>query len=232
MPSKPVPPRVAAELVALVVLSAGFLFLFPRRPVLVDMGLALLAIALIRLNARYTRTVIWKAVPDQLEANPWRSCVRLTVLVTALPVLMFLLVGSNLAYSSGGWLAVADRTLNSHMAIAFTLYLPWALVQQVLFQFYLLGRLRTLLLGSHPILPCTINAVAFGAVHIPDVGTTVVSAVGGVAWSLLYLRYRLLLPLAVSHAALGTTLYYWIYGRDLAIHWIESLDSLSLPWAD
>ncbi len=222
--------RVAVELVALLVLSASFVFLFPTRSVIVDIGLALLAIALIGLNSRYTRSVIWKAVPDQLEANPWRPCVRLTALVTALPVLGFLLLGSTLAYSSGGWVAVADRTLNAHMIVAFALYVPWALLQQALFQFYLLGRLRTVFHASHAALPCTINAVAYGAVHLPDVGTTLVSAAGGMAWSLLYLRYRLLLPLAVSHAALGTAFYYWLYGRDLAVRWIDSLNSfLSAP---
>jgi len=38
-------------------------------------------------------------------------------------------------------------------------------------------------------------------------------------WSFLYYRYRLLLPLAISHAALGSAFYYGIFGHDLAMEW-------------
>ena len=47
--------RVAVELLVLGVLSSGFLVLFPRRPVFVDLGLALFALGLVLLNANYTR---------------------------------------------------------------------------------------------------------------------------------------------------------------------------------
>jgi len=35
----------------------------------------------------------------------------------------------------------------------------------------------------------------------------------------MYHRYRLLAPLAVSRAALGTAFYYGIFGHDLAAEW-------------
>ena len=47
--------RVAVELLVLGVLSSGFLVLFPRRPIFVDLGLALFALGLVLLNANYTR---------------------------------------------------------------------------------------------------------------------------------------------------------------------------------
>ncbi len=41
----------------------------------------------------------------------------------------------------------------------------------------------------------------------------------GIAWSMLYYRYRLPVPLAFSHAALGATFYYGVFGHDLALEW-------------
>ena len=40
--------------------------------------------------------------------------------------------------------------------------------------------------------------------HLPDVWTAAVTFASGMAWSFIYYRYRLLLPLAFSHAALGS----------------------------
>jgi hypothetical protein len=46
-----------------------------------------------------------------------------------------------------------------------------------------------------------------------------VTVASGMAWSFIYYRYRLLLPLAFSHAALGSAFYYGIFGHDLAEEW-------------
>jgi hypothetical protein len=46
-----------------------------------------------------------------------------------------------------------------------------------------------------------------------------VTLLAGVIWSASYFRDRKLLPLAVSHAALGTTLHYWVFGNDLLQRW-------------
>ena len=32
---------------------------------------------------------------------------------------------------------------------------------------------------------------------------------------------RVILPLAVSHALLGSTFYYWVYGKELAARWLD-----------
>jgi len=61
--------------------------------------------------------------------------------------------------------------------------------------------------------------MSYALVHLPDVWTTLASAVAGIFWTVLYYRYRLLSPLALSHAILGSTFYYWIMGRDLAEAW-------------
>ena len=67
--------------------------------------------------------------------------------------------------------------------------------------------------------PMIITGACFGLVHLPDVWTALVTVASGVVWSWIYYRYRLLLPLAFSHAALGSAFYYGIFGHDLAEEW-------------
>jgi hypothetical protein len=49
-----------------------------------------------------------------------------------------------------------------------------------------------------------------------------VTLVAGTVWSLIYYRWRALLPLAASHALLGTALHYWVFGNDLLERWLPS----------
>jgi len=63
-------------------------------------------------------------------------------------------------------------------------------------------------------------------VHLPDVWTSLVTAIAGVVWTFIYYRYRCLLPLAFSHAALGTAFYYGICGHDLAQEWKAAVHGL------
>jgi membrane protease YdiL (CAAX protease family) len=48
----------------------------------------------------------------------------------------------------------------------------------------------------------------------------VVTAVAGVVWAIFYYRWRRLPPLAASHAILGATLHYWVFGNDLLMQWL------------
>lgn len=98
----------------------------------------------------------------------------------------------------------------------FTKRVVWAYVQQMLFQFYLLGRLLTLL---PRLLAVALAAIGFSLVHCPEWGVVAATAGLGALWSLLYYRYRRLLPIAISHACLGAAFFYWIYGQDLALEW-------------
>jgi hypothetical protein len=45
----------------------------------------------------------------------------------------------------------------------------------------------------------------------------------GIFWSSMYYAFRVLSPLALSHAILGSTFYYWIYGEDLLGAWISGM---------
>jgi hypothetical protein len=210
---------VALELLTLGIISIGFLLLFPRRPLVVDIGLALFALGIVLLNAKYTRTQIWGRWPLEAERARWQRCVLVTMMLTALTIVLFLLVGSAIGYRGAGWPGVAARILHWKLPIAVLLYLPWALLQQTLFQFYLLGRVRALRPSLPPLSQSALNGLAFGLVHGPDFAIALLTALGGTMWSFLYLRYRLLWPLAASHALVGSTFYYWVYGHDLASRW-------------
>lgn len=184
-----------------------------------DVVLAGFALACIGLSAQYTRKVVWVAAAPPVEQRQPKRCWTVTFWVTVPPALLFLTIGAFIAYHDGGWPAVADRVFNWRILAAFGCYLPWALMQQGLLQFYLLGRLLALFPRQFLFAPMLITGICFGLVHLPDVWTAAVTVVAGTVWSLIYYRYRLLLPLAFSHAALGSAFYYGIFGHDLAAEW-------------
>jgi hypothetical protein len=210
---------VACELLILGLLSTAFLALVPHRPIYVDVVLSLFGLSLVLLNATYTRTHIWGQWSLDVEATGWPRCVSVTMRLTTAAILVFLMMGIAIGYQGAGWPGVAARILHPNLPLAILLYLPWTLIQQTLFQFYLLGRLRTLCPVRHPLVPAALCGLFFGAVHVSDITVASLTALGGTVWSYLYLRYRLLWPLAVSHTLVGTTFYYWVYGYDLASRW-------------
>lgn len=210
--------KIALELGSLALLSTAFLLAFPRRAPAEDFGLAAFALALIGVTAGYTKNVVWASVPSKPPGARQRPCWSQTLLFTGVVALLFLVIGTFIGFRTGGWAGVFARILNPGMRLALAFYLPWALAQQTLFQFYLLGRLAVLF-PALPSLAIGVTGIAYSLVHLPDYATTAVTAVAGVVWSLLYFRYRLLLPLALSHAVLGSTFYYWVCGQNLAAGW-------------
>jgi len=211
--------RTAIELLILGLLATGFLALVPRRPISVDVVLAVLASVLVLLNAGYTRTHIWGLLPRQVEGTDWRPGVFVTMTLTLLVVLVFFLIGVAIGYQGADRPGAKARILHPYLPTAVLLYVPWALIQQILFQFYLLGRVCTLCPSLHPLAQSLLNGLVFGVVHTTDIWILLLAALGGTLWSFLYLRYRRLWPLVVSHALIGTTFYYWVYGYDLASRW-------------
>ena len=211
--------KVAVELVTIAVLTTIFLLAFPKRSPVVDVGLAGFALLCLALSASYTKKVIWAASPLPVAEKRFKRCMTVVLWVTVPPALLFLLIGGIVAYKNGGWPAVAGRVLNWRILAAFGCYLPWALMQQTLLQFYLFGRLLVLFPRRFLLVPMIITGTCFGLVHLPDLWTALVTVASGVVWSFIYYRYRLLLPLALSHAALGSAFYYGIFGHDLAAEW-------------
>ena len=209
--------RLLAELLILGGLTIIFLVAFPKRSIYFDGMLAIIAFCLILWNARFTKTSVWVQFPlrDDLRTRARRSY-TLAGAFTIVVVLAFAATGFTLGYRESGWEGAWARLANSHLPVAFLLYLPWALLQQFLFQFYLLGRLLALLPAPVAVIA---TGMVYSLVHLPEVAVALASAPAGIFWTFLYRRDRLLLPLGLSHALIGSTFYYWVYGRDLFMTW-------------
>jgi hypothetical protein len=210
--------KVARELLILAALSVSFLLLFPKRPIIVDMTLACLALGLVLLNAKSIRAGAWHPLRPEVGIG-WWCCLRRTMIPTAFAMLVFLLIGTLIGYQGAGWPGARARILHPHMPMAIIFYLPWAMVQQVLFQFYLLGRIRVLCPSLPSLYLAALNGLAFALAHMTNPWIVAMAALGGTFWSVLYLRCRLLWPLAISHALVAVTFFYWFYGRDVASLW-------------
>lgn len=214
--------RLALELGVLVLLTVAFLFFAPRAWMNTGtfIGLALVALGLIQIGRRETKDKIW-GPPESPEFDRVRRCTVGMSALTLPPIAVFLVIGILARYWFPQLRLTPDHAapcamFSLNFLIALCCYLPWALLQQYLFQFYLLGRLRALLPFASPLLLSTINGSAYGMVHLPSGWLlTAVTIVGGVFWSYSYYRDRYVLPIAVSHALLGSTFYYWVYGRDI-----------------
>ena len=212
--------KVAFEMGIIVVLTTVFLVLFPKRNPLVDAGLAGFALLLIAISARYTKRVIWAASPPpRIIKNRFTRCLVVILWITVPAVVLFFLIGVLMGYIRGGWGFVAERFLDWKILAVFGAYMLWALIQQALFQFYLLGRLLVLAPKTKPMIAVVVTGVAISLVHLPDLWTVAATAIAGLIWTAIYYRFRLLLPLSFSHAALGTAFYYGLLGHDLAAEW-------------
>jgi len=194
-----------------------FVATFRVRPPYVDFALAATAVALVVLSAARSRRFWSLAAAPQPDGrrHTWRACAAFTTV--ALVVLAVAAVAA-VALAPPDGPAWQQRFLNWHLLLAAALYLPWALLQQYIFQFYWFGRWLRLV----PVpLAIGLTALAFAAVHFPRWPVMLVTLVAGTFWSFCYFRWRALLPLAVSHALLGATLHYWVFGRDLLAIWLQ-----------
>ncbi len=196
--------RAAIELSLLVSLTAVFFIYRGATDIAIQLALALPFIGFIVVGAGQTRTRVWglHETPDTVRRN---RAIK-TISAVTIPAVVACL----------GWAAVFDnRIANPTMLYAFALYLPWALAQEFIFQFYLLGRLRALLPHTMPVVVAMLNGLAYGLVHMPDARLMLATAFAGTFWSYSYMRDRHIVPIAVSHALLGVTFYYWVIGVDL-----------------
>ena len=208
---------VAIELTVLVALTISFLILVPERPAAMDAGLALAALALLAANARYTRRVIWAQFPvDGGRRQRTKKTLTLVVPATGAVVMALAVAGLILGYADGGWRQAIHRVAEPYLFATIPIYFLWALLQQTLFQIYVLGRLRTLL-PAWAAIACTGSGYAL--VHLPDFWITGATVLTGIFWTFAYDRHRILWPLALSHGILGATFYSWIYERNLAVEW-------------
>lgn len=208
---------VAYELTALGAVTLIFVATFTVRPAYVDFLLAAAAVALILLSVRRSRR-LWALsfTPLETRGARYRAAFTAVGIFTAI-ALVVLAAAALLGASRPGEAGIAERFGNWHMLLAASLYFPWALLQQYIFQYYLFGRL--LRVAAVP-LAIVITAVAFSCVHFPRWHVMALTAIAGIVWSLVYYRYRVLLPLAISHALLGASLHYWVFAHDLLEAWL------------
>lgn len=204
---------VMLELAAIGAAAAVFVATFRVRPPYLDFALAAAAVALIVLSAARSKR-LWalaRSVDPTGARGAWAAALAFTaaalVVLGAAAVLAARAAGDPLGERFGNW----------HVLAAAALYFPWALLQQYIFQFYWFGRWLTLV--PLPV-AVAITALAFAAVHFPRLPVMAVTLVAGTVWALVYYRWRSLVPLALSHALLGTALHYWVFGNDLLERWL------------
>jgi hypothetical protein len=83
-------------------------------------------------------------------------------------------------------------------------YFAWALLQQFALQSFFGNRL--LLIMRHPNRAAWVNGAVFAAVHIPNPVLVPVTFLGGYFLTRVFYSTRNLVPLAVSHAIIGSLL--------------------------
>ena len=204
---------VMLELAAIGAAALVFVATFQVRPPYVDFVLAAAAVALIVLSAARSRR-LW-ALARSVDATGARGAWKAALAFTA--VALVVLAAAAVAAARSAGTPVLERFSNWHMLAAAALYFPWALLQQYIFQFYWFGRWLRLVPVAAAV---AITAVAFAAVHFPRWPVMAVTVIAGGVWSLIYYRWRSLVPLAVSHALLGTALHFWVFGNDLLERWL------------
>jgi membrane protease YdiL (CAAX protease family) len=208
---------VVLELTAIGVAALVFVATFQVRPPYLDFVLAAAAVALIVFSAARSRR-LW-ALARSVDPTGARGAWLAALGFTAVALVVLAVVAVFTARAAG--IPAAERFGNWHMLATAALYLPWALLQQYIFQFYWFGRWLRLVPVA---LAVALTAVAFAAVHFPRWPVMAVTLVAGTAWALIYYRWRSLVPLAVSHALLGTALHYWVFGNDVLERWMPQLE--------
>lgn len=207
---------VVVELAAIGAAALVFVATFQVRPPYLDFVLAAAAVALIVLSAARSRRLweLQRSVDPTGARGAWKTALAFTGVA-----LVVLAVAAVLLARAAGTPAI-ERFSNWHILVVAALYFPWALLQQYIFMFYWFG--RWLQLVPVPV-AVTLTAVAFAAVHFPRWPVMAVVLVASSVWALIYYRWRSIVPLAVSHALLGTALHYWVFGNDLLERWIPLL---------
>ena len=207
---------VVLELGAIAAAALIFVATFRVRPPYVDFVLAAAAVALIVLSAARSRRLweLQRSVDPTGARGAWKAALVFTGVALAV------LAGAAVLVARASGTPAIERFGNWHILVVAALYFPWALLQQYIFMFYWFG--RWLRLVPVPV-AVVLTALAFSAVHFPRWPVMAVTLVAGSVWALIYYRWRTVVPLAVSHALLGTALHYWVFGNDLLARWIPLL---------
>ncbi len=193
--------RPALEIAAVVLTGAAFL-VFEN---ILERKLQFL----IPCTVLWTGYLVWRLVRDRSDLRAWGLRVD-NLRPAAVASLAFFAVAALglLAWRVfRGW-----RPLPASSIVVFALYPVWGFIQQFVVQGLVAGNLRKL--GARPAVVVPVAAVLFGLAHLPDLPLACLCAAAGVVWTILFLRTPNLIPLAFTHAWLGTLAYYWVLERD------------------
>jgi membrane protease YdiL (CAAX protease family) len=108
--------------------------------------------------------------------------------------------------------ASSGRSIPFSFWLLLAAYPIWGIAQQFLFQAVLHENL--LRLGMPAVITVPVTTVLFVLVHYPSVKLMYYTAVGGFVFTLLYWRYRNLLPLGVAHGLCAAIVYHLVLQRD------------------
>jgi len=160
----------------------------------------------------YCAAAVFLASVLAISFDGWKSMgLRTANLARSLWVVGVALLGSAFAVALAAhshtlqWPASPMLFLHRYLG-----YAIWAILQQVLLQDYFLARLLRLM--RRPGSAALAAAAIFSLAHLPNPILTVGGFVWGLAACLLFLRYRNLYPLAITHAILGITLAMTVPG--------------------
>jgi len=168
-------------------------------------------------QCEFTRRVVWSQFAPgnghMSDRARRRKCFLITLTVTACLVLMLLVLGMGIAYAQGRWDQALAQVFTWHLLPAIGLFFPWALLQQALFQFYLLGRLRTVIPTQSPLFDIVLTGISYAMTHLPDLTVALVTSLMGVFWTSMYYRFRILTDRPLACGTRGRLLLLDIWQR-------------------
>jgi hypothetical protein len=157
----------------------------------------------------WTGYLAWRLAHDRSQAREWglrrdtlaRATLECLVIAVAMAAVL-------LSYRlARGW-----RPLPLSILVLFALYPVWGFIQQFVVQALVAGNLERL--GAPRAAVVAVAAALYGLAHLPDLPLVGLCAAAGVAWTIVFLRTRNLVPLAIMHGWLGAIAYHWVLERD------------------
>jgi membrane protease YdiL (CAAX protease family) len=179
---------------------------------LIELAIAYSLILLVIWTPRSWQKILWWAAAAAVLAIASTSYEGLQAMGLRREnfLLSFWIVGlASLASAVAVVLAIQLRTLHVPATPLLFIktyagYILWTFVQQLLMQCFFLSRL--LRLSPNPVHAAAVAALIFAAAHLPNPILVPLTLLFGLAACLLFLRYRNLYTLAITHAILGVTL--------------------------
>ncbi|MGB0429715.1 MAG: type II CAAX prenyl endopeptidase Rce1 family protein [Bacteroidia bacterium] len=113
---------------------------------------------------------------------------------------------------------------NYHLVIAILLYPFWGLLQQFIVMRFVAANLKKFKLKSIVII--WVTALAFGSVHIPVWPLFAATFIIGLMFTSLYIKYKNLWPLGITHGILGAFFYFYVLNEDPIAQIISSYNFL------